>query len=169
MRGVLTDLGAAHILVTNNAGADDLDRVLGGAMATSHLHVHLGNGTAESRVSVLLVHVNSASAGEVTEDDAVVPDGTGLLLEDLARLNDFTLDLADLVLSLHLVPVAGPGENWVSGENTHSVEGWVRGRLSGEGTTHDVKLSNLKSPSPKRLDEQILKTTHERNELLRQT
>ena len=53
-------------------------------MTTSHLHVHLGDGSAKGSISVLLVHVNGTSAGEVAEDNAVVPDASGLSLEDLA-------------------------------------------------------------------------------------
>mgnify|MGYP007086836995 FL=1 len=77
---------------------------MGSAMSTGHLHVHLGDGTAERHVSVLLVHVDGISTGEVTEDDTVVADSASLLLEDLAGGDDFTLNLADLVLSLHVIP-----------------------------------------------------------------
>ena len=77
---------------------------MGSAMSTGHLHVHLGDGTAEGHVSVLLVHVDGISTGEVTEDDTVVADSASLLLKDLAGGDDFTLNLADLVLSLHVIP-----------------------------------------------------------------
>ncbi len=145
LRGVLTDLFAADLRVVQNAGADDLDRVLSGAMATGHLHVHLGDGSAQGGVSVLLVHVNGTCAGQVTEDDAVVSDSASLLLKDFARGDDFTLNLANLVLSLHVVPELGPGEDGVPLEDTHSVEGRVWVLLGGEGTTHDVELSQLNS------------------------
>jgi hypothetical protein len=40
----------------------------------------------------------------VSENNAVVLDVIGILLEDLASGNDFALNLADLVLTLHVVP-----------------------------------------------------------------
>ena len=101
---VLDGLRAAQFRVVQDTGSDDLDRVLGSAMSTGHLHVHLGHGSAEGRVSVLLIHVDSTSSGQVAKDDAVVPDAARLLLENLTRRDDLTLDLADLVLSLHVVP-----------------------------------------------------------------
>jgi len=83
------------------------------AVTTRHLQVHLGDSSAERRVSVLLVHVHSTSAGEVTENDTVVSDGSGLLLKNLAGGDDLTLNLSDLVLPLHMVPELGPGEHGV--------------------------------------------------------
>ena len=62
------------------------------------------NGTVESVSAVLLVHVDGVSAGLVSENNAVVLDVIGILLEDLACGDDFTLDLADLVLTLHVIP-----------------------------------------------------------------
>ena len=143
LRGVLADLFAADLRVVQDAGTDDLDGVLSGAMATGHLHVHLRDGTAEGHISVLLVHVNGTRAGQVAKNDTVVPDSASLLLEDLTGGDDFTLNFANLVLSLHVVPELGPGKNGVPLEDTHSVEGRVRVRLRGEGTTHDVELSQL--------------------------
>ena len=142
--GKLFSLLTTHLRAVEDGGSDDLDRVLGSAMTTSHLHVHLGDGTAEGNVSVLLVHVNGTSAGQVTKNDTVVSDGTTLSLEDLRGGDDLTLDLADLVLSLHVVPELGPGENGVSVEHSHAVELglWVLGRW--ERTTHDVELSTLR-------------------------
>ena len=98
------NLGTTKLVIRNNASSDDLDGVVGGGMATGHLHVHLGSSSAEGRVSVLLVHVHGTGTGEVTENDAVVSDAADLLLEDLAGGDDLTLDLTDLVLTLHVVP-----------------------------------------------------------------
>ena len=144
MLGKLFSLLTTHLRAVEDGGSDDLDRVLGSAMTTGHLHVHLGDGTAEGNISVLLVHVNGTSAGQVTKNDTVVSDGTTLSLEDLRGGDDLTLDLADLVLSLHVVPELGPGENGVSVEHSHAVELglWVLGRW--ERTTHDVELSTLR-------------------------
>jgi len=112
--GKLSNLRASHVGVFDNGGSDDLDRVESGRMATGHLHVHLGDGTAERDVSVLLVHVDGICTSQVTEEDAVVADSTGLLLEDLGGGDDLTLDLADLVLALHVVPELGASEDSIA-------------------------------------------------------
>jgi hypothetical protein len=142
--GILANLVTTHGRVLKDGSSDDLDRVLGGAMTTGHLHVHLRDSSAKGRVSVLLVHVNGTSAGQVTEDNAVVPDAGGLSLEDLARGDDLALDLADLVLSLHVVPELGSGEDSVSVEHSHAVELGLGVLLCGQSTTHNVKLSQLR-------------------------
>lgn len=116
---------------------------MSGRMSSGHLHVHLGDGSAEGHVSVLLVHVNGTCAGEVTENNAVVFDGANLLLKDLTRGDDLTLNLANLVLSLHVVPELRPGKDGVSLEHTHSIELGVRNLLSCEGSSDDKELSHL--------------------------
>lgn len=65
------------------------------------------------------------------------------LLEDLAGGDDFTLDLADLVLTLHEVPKLGPCENLVTSEDTHSVALGLGVLLSWQSSSDNVKLSNL--------------------------
>ena len=140
---ILGDLLSLHTTVVQHARPDDLNRVLSSRVTASHLHVHLGNGTAEGDVSVLLVHVDGIGTGQVSQHDAVVTHGTGLLLENLAGRDDFTLDLADLVLALHVVPELGAGEDGVALEDAHAVQGRIGGLLSGQGSSHNVKLSQL--------------------------
>jgi len=147
-RGELTDLGATKLGILNNASSDDLDGVVGGGMTTGHLHVHLGSSSAEGSVSVLLVHVHGTGTGEVTENDAVVSDAAGLLLEDLASGDDLTLDLTDLVLTLHVIPELGPGEDGVTMEHTHSVQLRVRGLVRGETSSDNVELFQLYRKEP---------------------
>ena len=65
---------------------------------------HLGNSASEGGVSVFLVHVDCFSSGQVSEDDTVVLDDTGVLLVNFLNGEDFTIDLSDFVLSLHVVP-----------------------------------------------------------------
>ena len=131
------------LAVIEHAGSDDLDRVMGSTVSTRHLHVHLRDSSAEGHISVLLVHVDGIGAGEVTENDAVVSDGAGLLLEDLARGDDFALNLTNLVLSLHVIPELGPGEDSVSVEDSHSVKLWVRVLLGWQSSSDDEELSQL--------------------------
>ena len=141
--GKLANLSASHAGLVEDGGSDDLDGVQGGGVTTGHLHVHLGDGTAERHVSVLLVHVDGIGAGEIAEEDTVVSDGTSLLLENLGGGDDLTLDLADLVLSLHLVPELGASEDGIAGKDAHTEKLGVLVRLSDKSATDDVELSQL--------------------------
>ena len=116
---------------------------MGSTVTTGQLHVHLGDGTAEGHIAVLLVHVDGIGTGQVTENNAVVLDATGLLLENLAGGDSLTLDLSDLVLALHVVPELGASEDSITMEHTHAVERWVRVLLGWQSTTDDIKLSQL--------------------------
>lgn len=165
-----------HLVGLDDAGLDDLDRLVGGSVSAAHLSVyrqhsqksrlelkdmgpaslararqreiawiltHLRNSASEGGVSELLVHVDGFSSGQVSENDAVVLDDASLLFVDFLDGDDLTLDLSDLVLSLHVVPELGLGKDWVGGEHSHSVEGGVRLRLSGEASADDEELSDL--------------------------
>lgn len=113
---------ASEVLVINNAGFDNLDGFSTSTVTTAHLRVHLGHGTAERGIAVLFVHVNGEGTGEITENDAVVLDSSGVLLVDLAGGNDLTLHFTDLVLSLHVVPELGTSEDSITGKHTDSVK-----------------------------------------------
>lgn len=119
LSGELLDLRSLDVLILKADGLNDMDALVPGAVATGHLAVHLGDGAAEGRVAVLLVHVHIILARQVLQHDAVVLDGGGLALEDLGDRNDLTLALADLVLALHLVPEPGAGENRVLREHSN--------------------------------------------------
>ena len=112
-------------------------------MSSSHLHVHLGDSSAEGGVSVLLVHVNGTGSGQVSQENSDVFDGSGFLLEDLAGGDDFTLNLSDLVLALHVVPELGASQDGIAFENTHSVKLWVWIAFAWESAADNVELSNL--------------------------
>ena len=112
-------------------------------MLTSEVDVKLTNGAAEGVGSVFLVHVDGVGTGQVSEVDAVVLDVVGILLEDLAGGDDLALDLADLVLALHVVPELRPGEDGVTGEHAHSEELGVRVLLCGKGSAYDVELLDV--------------------------
>ena len=118
LRGELLDLRAGDLRVGEADGLDDMDALVPGAVATGHLAVHLGDGAAEGSVSVLLVHVHIILARQVLQDNAVILDGGALALEDLGDRNDLTLALADLVLTLHLIPEPGAREDGVLGEHS---------------------------------------------------
>jgi hypothetical protein len=140
------DVGSSlEVLVFETASSDDLDSLSTGGVTSGHLEVHLGDGTAKGSVSVFLVHVDGASAGVVSEENAVVLEAGGLLLVDLGGRHDLTLDSSDLVLSLHVVPELGAGVHFGGGEDSESVEGWLRGLLGRQASTDDVELFELTS------------------------
>jgi len=103
---------------------DDVNGIASGAMSTSHLRVHLSDGSTKCVTSVFLVHVYNTSSSKILKHDTVVLDGIGFSLEDLADGDDLTLALSDLVLSFHLVPELGSSKDGILGENSDSVAGW---------------------------------------------
>lgn len=114
-------------------------------MLAGELHVELTDGAAESVRSEFLVHVDGISAGQVSEEDAEVLDAGSVLLEDLGGGDDLTLDLADLVLSLHEVPELRPGTNLILGKDAHSVKLGLGNLLGRESSANNVKLLDLHS------------------------
>ena len=128
-----------------NDSLDDVDGVTLGAVSTSHFTVHLGDGAAESDISVFFVHVDDTSSGKILKDNTVVFDGVGLSLEDFADGDDLTLALSNLVLSLHLVPEVRSSNNCILGENSDSVAGWIWVRFAWKLSTGNPILLDLKS------------------------
>lgn len=139
----MLDVGAAEVLGGDDGGADDLDGLSAGGVTAGHFVVHLAHGTAEGGGTVLLVHVDGDGSGEVPENDAVVLDAVGVLLKDLTGVDDFALNLSNLVLSLHVVPELGTSKNGVTSKDAHSVELGLGGLLTGEGSADNVELSDL--------------------------
>lgn len=72
--GVLCDLWTLDSRVWLDDSLDDVDALSSGTVSTGHFVVHLGNGAAESDVSVLLVHVDNTGTGKILEYDSVVLD-----------------------------------------------------------------------------------------------
>lgn len=140
--GELSDLRTLELRVGELHGLDDVDALVSSRVTTGELSVHLGNSTAKGSASVLLVHVHIILSGEVLEDNTVVVDSVGVALEDLADGNDLTLALADLVLSLHLVPEAGTSEDGVLGEHSDSEAGGVGIAFARGLSADDPVLSN---------------------------
>jgi len=129
--GELLDSGSLGLGVLNDGSLDDLESLSSSGVTTGHLHVELGDSSAKSHVSEFLVHVDGGGSGVVSEEDSVDSHDSGLLLEDLAGGDDLTLDSSDLVLSLHLVPVLGSGEDFVSAEDSDSVKSGLGDFLTG--------------------------------------
>ena len=112
-------------------------------MSARHLEVQLRYSTAKGHVTVLLVHVDGAGPGIVAQENSEVLQVASLLLEDLAGREDLTLDAANLVLALEVIPELGTSEDLIAVENAHAVERGARVLLSGKLATDDVELSNL--------------------------
>ena len=128
-----------------NDGLDDVDGISSGTVSTGHLLVHVGNGTAESGGSVLLVHVNYISSCSILKYDSVVLHGASFLLEDLRNRNDLSLTFSNLVLSLHLIPEVGSGEDDVLCEHSDSEAGWFRSAFTRKLSSNYPVLFNLLS------------------------
>ena len=141
--GVLVDVRSNTVGVRHDLGLDDLDSVSSTAMSTSHFVEHLGDSSAESGVSELLVHVNNTGSGEIFEGDTIVLDCIGSSLEDLVDRDDFSVSGSNLILSLHLIPELRSSDDWVLTENSHSVKSWLWGRFSWTSSSDNPVLSNL--------------------------
>lgn len=126
-----------------NEGLDDVDGISSGTVSTGHLLVHVGNGTAESGAPVFLVHVDYISSCSILKYDSVVLDGGSFLLEDLRNGNDLSLAFSNLVLSLHLVPEVGSGENDVFGEDSNSIACWFWIAFTWKLSSNNPVLFNL--------------------------
>lgn len=140
---VLFSCFSSNSVVWDDDGLDDVDRVSSGTVSTGHFTVHLGDGSAETVVSVLLVHVDDIVSGVILEDNTIVSDSVGSSLEDLADGNDFSLGSSDLVLSLHLVPESGSSDDSVLGEDSDSVAGWLWVSLAWALSSNDPILVDL--------------------------
>ena len=80
----LADVSTSELVVWDDACSNDLDGITSSTVSTRHLHVHLGDSSAESSISVFFVHVNVVISGQISQENSIVSDGSGLLLEDLA-------------------------------------------------------------------------------------
>ena len=142
--GSKLDGGASlDVLVSNDTVSDDLDGLGSGLMSAAHLDVHLGHGVVDGGCSVLLVHVDLAGTGLVSEDDAEVSDAVLFSWMDFTCGHDLTLHSSHLVLTLHVVPVFGTSEHLVASEDSHSVKLGVGVFLTGESSADDKVLSDL--------------------------
>jgi len=141
--GGLVGFLAGHGQLLNHFSSDDLHGFGAAGVLASEVNVELGDGAAQRVGSEFLVHVHGIGVREVSEEDAVVSDAGGVLLEDLRSRNDLALALADLVLALHEVPELGASEHLVASKHTHSEELGLGALLRGQSSADNVKLSHL--------------------------
>ena len=140
---VLSDVGSLGGAVGDKSGLNDMEALMSSGVSTRDLGVKLSNSAAKRDITVLLVHVDIIVSSEVLEDNTVVLHGGGLSLEDLADGDDFTLNLSDFVLSLHLVPEVRSSNNSVLGEHSDSVASGLRVLLRRSLSTDNPVLSDL--------------------------
>ena len=76
---------ALAILGRNGSRADDLDRLVAGAMAPSHVVIHAVDRRGEGGAAVLAVHIVRSAPRVVFNPDAKVLDVPRVLLSNLGR------------------------------------------------------------------------------------
>ena len=140
---ILSSLLSQDVSWLLDEGLDDVNGITSGGVSSSHLGVHLGDGTAKGGGSVFFVHVDDIGSSLVFKDDSVVLDGLSFLLEDLGDIDDLALALSDLVLSLHLIPKLGSSEHDVLGKDSDSIARWLWGGLTWELSSDNPELFDL--------------------------
>jgi len=78
------------VLVWLNDSLDNVDGISSGTVSSSHFTVHLGDGSAKSVVSVLLVHVDDTGSSKISKHDSVILDRVGFSLEDLTNRDNLS-------------------------------------------------------------------------------
>lgn len=139
--------GSNHGVISDDGGLDNVDGVSSSTVSSSHFTVEHGHGVTERVGSVFLVHVQHTLSGLVLDDDSVVLDRVVVSLEDLTDTHDFSLSSSDLVLSLHLVPESGSGNDGVSCEHSDSVASRLRVLLTWGLATDNPVLVELELES----------------------
>lgn len=137
---VSLDLG-----ILDDGSLDDLDVASHGSVSTSHVVVHLTDGTSESDISVLLVHIVSSASASVTEPDSEILDLSGGLVEDLSDIEDLSTGSLGLRQRLHVVPELRLGNNLVASEDLHSEDLGARVLGGGSSTTNKLVEVHLKN------------------------
>ena len=122
---VLRSVTSLNLRILDNRGLDDLDVASHSSVSTSHIVVHLTDGTSESQVSVLLVHIVCTTSASVTEPDGEVLDLSWGLIEDLGNVKDLASSSLCLCQGFHVVPELRLGNYLVTSEDLHSENLWA--------------------------------------------
>ncbi|CAH0380127.1 unnamed protein product, partial [Pelagomonas calceolata] len=125
--GVLDRRRALQVrFVLHDARSNNLNRPRPRAVAAGHLRVELVDGAREFRRAVLAVHVVRAASAVVAEHDVVRLDDAVVLLSDFVDIQHLARRLLHLAVLVHVVPEAGPCQNFVRREQLHAVDRRVR-------------------------------------------
>ena len=133
---ILVGVVSSDIAISDDGSLDDLDIASHSSMSTGHVVVHLSDGTSQSEVSVLLVHIVSTASASVAQPDGEVLHLSRGLVEDLSVIEHLTNGSLGLGEGLHIVPELGLGNDLVASEDLHSEDLGAR-VLGGGGSTTD--------------------------------
>ncbi len=123
---ILVGVVSLDLSVADDGCLDDLDVARHGSVSTGHIVVHLTDGASESNISVLLVHIVSSASASIAEPDGEVLHLSGVLLEDLSDIEDFTASSLSLGQRLHVVPELRLSDDLVTSEDLHPIDLWAR-------------------------------------------
>ena len=116
----LLDVLTANLGGGDRSNINNPDGGLASAVAGSKLSVHLVDGTVDSEVTVLLVHVVGTRTGVVADLNSEVLDVVSVLLEELVNLKDLTGGSLGLVKHGKEVPEAGLSNLLVGSKELHA-------------------------------------------------
>ena len=91
---------ASGVLGGNRLNTDDLDGVSPGTVASSHITVALGHGSADCQVAVITVHVVGSGPRVAYKPDAKVLDCEWLAFDDGLNADNLSVSLLELTESL---------------------------------------------------------------------
>ena len=106
--------------------------------------MQLTDSSVQSGVSVLFVHVVDSSSGLILEDDAESFDMTWSSFKDFVDWKDLALSAFGFEKSSQMVPEFGFGDDVVSSEQSEGVDFGIGVLFSGEFSSHDKELSDLR-------------------------
>ena len=148
---ILVGVISPNLRIADHGSLNDLDVARHSSMSSGHIVVHLTDGTSESDVPVLLVHIVSSASASVTEPDGEVLHLSGVLLEDLSDIENFTTSSLSLRQRLHVIPELRLSHNLVTSEDLHSIDLWARVLGGWSSTTNKLVEVHLKNDKQLRI------------------
>merc|ERR1719329_1106053 len=112
---------ALAVLVGDSGSPDDLEGLLAGTVATSHVIVQHLYSLRQRGSTVLAVHVVSATARVVLDPNSEILHVSIILLRNLVDIQDLSGSLLHLSLSMHEVPESRLGHHLIGRKNLDAV------------------------------------------------
>lgn len=113
-------------------------------MISAHFHVHLTDGSVESGVSVLLIHVVHVGSGLIFNDDSEGFNVSWLSFEDFVYRENLSLSALGLEKSSQMIPELRLGDDVAPCEESQCIDFGLGVLFSGGFSTHYEELPNLK-------------------------
>ena len=115
------------IFGVKNDGSNDGDSVLRGSVVTSHFSVKLTDGSIQSNISVLFVHVMNSGSWLILYDNAESFNMSDSSFVDFVNWQNLSGSALGLEKSSQMVPEFRFSDDVVSGEQSKSIDfrGWV--------------------------------------------